>query len=42
VPERAEVRLDTSVMSVDECVNRLIDYLLQRQLIFTPPQTTGA
>lgn len=41
-PERPEVRLDTSQMSVDECVNRLIDYLLQRQLIFTSPQATGA
>jgi len=41
-PERSEVRLDTSQMSVDECVNRLIDYLLQRQLIFTSPQATGA
>ena len=41
-PERPEVRLDTSQMSVDDCVNRLISYLLDRQLIFTPPQATGA
>ena len=41
-PERPEVRLDTSQMSVDECVNRLISYLLDRQLIFTSPQATGA
>lgn len=39
-PERPEVRLDTSQMSVDDCVQRLISYLLDRQLIFTPPQTT--
>lgn len=36
-PERAEVRLDTSVMSVDECVDLLIAYLLDRELIL-PPQ----
>ena len=41
VPERPEVRLDTSQMSVDDCVNRLISYLLDRQLIFTSPQATG-
>lgn len=41
-PERPEVRLDTSQMSVDDCVNRLINYLLDRQLIFTPSQATGA
>ena len=41
-PERPEVRLDTSQMSVDDCVNRLISYLLDRQLIFTPSQATGA
>jgi len=41
-PERPEVRLDTSRMSVEDCVNRLIGYLLDRQLIFTPPQATGA
>lgn len=41
-PERPEVRLDTSRMSVDDCVNRLIGYLLDRQLIFAPPQATGA
>lgn len=41
-PERPELRLDTSEMSVDDCVKRLIDYLLERQLIFTSPQTTGA
>lgn len=40
-PERPEVRLDTSQMSVDDCVNRLISYLLDRQLIFTSPQVTG-
>lgn len=32
-PERPEVRLDTSVMSVDQCVDRLIGYLLERNLI---------
>ena len=32
-PERPEVRLDTSVMSVDQCVDRLIGYLLERHLI---------
>lgn len=41
-PERPEVRLDTSQMSVDDCVNRLISYLLDRQLIFTSSQATGA
>jgi adenylylsulfate kinase len=41
-PERPEVRLDTSQMSVDDCVNRLISYLLDRQLIFAPSQATGA
>lgn len=41
-PERPEVRLDTSKMSVDDCVNRLISYMLDRQLIFTPSQATGA
>lgn len=41
-PERPELRLDTSEMSVDDCVRRLIDYLLERQLIFTSPQTSGA
>ncbi|WP_288354226.1 adenylyl-sulfate kinase [uncultured Marinobacter sp.] len=41
-PERPEVRLDTSQMSVDDCVNSLISYLLDRQLIFTSPQATGA
>lgn len=39
-PERPEVRLDTSQLSVEDCVNRLISYLLDRQLIFTSPQTT--
>ncbi|MGM0767975.1 MAG: adenylyl-sulfate kinase [Pseudomonadota bacterium] len=32
-PEHPEVRLDTSVMSVDQCVDTLIDYLLERNLI---------
>lgn len=32
-PERAEVRLDTSEMTVDECIDDLIDYLLERGLI---------
>ena len=41
-PERPEVSLDTSEMSVDDCVNRLINYLLDRQLIFAPSQATGA
>ena len=34
IPERAEVRLDTSEMTVDDCVDSLIDYLLERGLIF--------
>ncbi|MCG8516460.1 adenylyl-sulfate kinase [Marinobacter sp. CA1] len=33
VPARAELRLDTSVMSVDACVERLLAYLLERGLI---------
>lgn len=33
VPAHPEVRLDTSTMSVDECVNALVDYLLSRDLI---------
>lgn len=37
-PERPEVRLDTSSMSVDDCVDHLIDYLLQRELIFESGQ----
>ncbi|MGM0767015.1 MAG: adenylyl-sulfate kinase [Pseudomonadota bacterium] len=32
-PEFAEVRLDTSIMSVDQCVDKLIGYLLERNLI---------
>jgi adenylyl-sulfate kinase len=32
-PERAEVRLDTSELSVDDCIERLIGYLLERGLI---------
>ncbi|TVT30948.1 adenylyl-sulfate kinase [Marinobacter vinifirmus] len=32
-PERPEVRLDTSAMSVDQCVESLIDYLSKRELI---------
>ena len=40
-PERPEVRLDTAQMSVEDCVERLIGYLLERQLIFTPPQASG-
>ena len=32
-PERPEVRLDTSVMSVDQCVDKLVGYLLERNLI---------
>ncbi len=34
VPERAEIRLDTSTMSVDACVDHLISFLLARELIF--------
>lgn len=37
-PERPEVRLDTSTMSVDNCVNALIEYLLKRELIFEAGQ----
>ena len=33
-PERAEVCLDTKEMTVDECIDELIDYLLERGLIF--------
>ena len=33
IPERAEVRLDTSEMTVDDCVDSLIDYLLEQGLI---------
>ncbi|WP_328186472.1 adenylyl-sulfate kinase [Marinobacter sp. OP 3.4] len=32
-PERAEVCLDTSEMTVDDCVDSLIEYLLERGLI---------
>lgn len=32
-PERAEMRLDTSSMSVDECVSVLIDFLVNGELI---------
>lgn len=32
-PEYPEVRLDTSTMSVDQCVEKLIGYLLERELI---------
>lgn len=32
-PERPEVRLDTSSMSVDQCVDRLISFLVERGLI---------
>ncbi|MDV2079917.1 adenylyl-sulfate kinase [Marinobacter xestospongiae] len=33
VPARAELRLDTSVMSVDACVEQLLAYLVERGLI---------
>lgn len=33
VPARAELRLDTSVMSVDACVGQLLAYLVERGLI---------
>lgn len=32
-PERAEIRLDTSSMTVDECVSALIDFLVGNELI---------
>lgn len=32
-PERPEIRLDTSVQTVDDCVEQLIGYLLERELI---------
>lgn len=32
-PERPEIRLDTSVQTVDDCVQQLIGYLLERELI---------
>lgn len=35
-PERPEVKLDTSTMTVDECVDHLITYLLRRELIMEP------
>ncbi|MFL1484437.1 adenylyl-sulfate kinase [Marinobacter sp. LN3S78] len=38
-PERAEVCLDTSEMTVDDCVDSLIDYLLERGLIFQNGQS---
>lgn len=41
-PELPEVRLDTSTLSVDQCVSRLINYLLDRELIFSRPQATLA
>ncbi|RBP19561.1 adenylylsulfate kinase [Marinobacter pelagius] len=31
--ERPEIRLDTSVMTVDECVERLVGFLRDRGLI---------
>ena len=34
-PERPEVRVDTSEMTVDDCVERLVGYLQQRGLILT-------
>lgn len=34
-PERPEVRLDTSAMTVDACIERLVDYLLERELILS-------
>ncbi|MTI76239.1 MAG: adenylyl-sulfate kinase [Marinobacter sp.] len=33
IPSHPELRLDTSTMSVEECVNTLIAYLLERNLI---------
>ena len=33
IPSHPEIRLDTSRNTVDECVNSLIDYLLERKLI---------
>lgn len=39
-PERPEVRLDTSTMSVDECVDRLLRYLQQRELILPADKTS--
>ncbi|MFL1406169.1 adenylyl-sulfate kinase [Marinobacter sp. M1N3S26] len=38
-PERAEVRLDTSEMTVDDCIDSLIDYLLERGLILQNGQS---
>lgn len=38
-PERPEVRLDTSLMPVDECVDRLLRYLQQRELILPADKT---
>lgn len=34
-PERPEVRVDTSEMTVDDCVERLVGYLQQRGLILS-------
>ena len=39
-PVNPEVRLDTSRLSVEECVNQLIHYLLEQQLIFYPVART--
>ncbi|MBW4933794.1 adenylyl-sulfate kinase [Marinobacter sp. F4206] len=33
VPEQPEIRLDTSIMSVDQCTDRLISFLAERGLI---------
>ncbi|SFR50932.1 adenylylsulfate kinase [Marinobacter daqiaonensis] len=38
-PERPEVRLDTSIMGVEQCIDHLIGYLLQRGLIFDNGKT---
>ena len=32
-PHNPEVRLDTTTLSVDDCIGRLVDYLLERNLI---------
>ncbi|MBN2046820.1 MAG: adenylyl-sulfate kinase [Anaerolineaceae bacterium] len=37
-PLAPEIRLDTSKLSIDECAQRLIDYLLENQLIQTQKQ----
>lgn len=36
IPQRPEIKLDTSRLSVDDCVDRLLRYLAERSLIGSP------